>query len=51
MTGYKGRLGLYELLVMTEAVRNCIEQGGTLGEMERAAPAGCTGARGRDRLV
>lgn len=40
MTGYKGRLGLYELLVLTDALRAAIEEGATLGEMAQAAPAG-----------
>ena len=39
MTGLKGRLGLYEALVMTPALRDAIEKGATLLELQGAAPA------------
>jgi type II secretory ATPase GspE/PulE/Tfp pilus assembly ATPase PilB-like protein len=40
MTGQKGRLGLYEVLVVTPELREAIEQSGTLAELQRSAPAG-----------
>jgi type IV pilus assembly protein PilB len=40
MTGVKGRLGLYEVLVMTPELREAIEKGATVAELQRAAPAG-----------
>ena len=36
-TGYKGRIGLYEILVMTEQLRDKIETGATSGELYRVA--------------
>lgn len=38
MTGQKGRVGLYEVLVMSPALRDAIEHGATLLEMQKAAP-------------
>lgn len=40
MTGLKGRVGLYEVLVMSPELRDVIERGATLLEMERAVPPG-----------
>jgi type II secretory ATPase GspE/PulE/Tfp pilus assembly ATPase PilB-like protein len=40
MTGRKGRLGLYEVLVMTPELREAIESNATMAELQRAAPAG-----------
>jgi type II secretory ATPase GspE/PulE/Tfp pilus assembly ATPase PilB-like protein len=40
MTGLKGRLGLFEVLVVTPELRDAIEQNGTLAELQRAAPPG-----------
>jgi type II secretory ATPase GspE/PulE/Tfp pilus assembly ATPase PilB-like protein len=40
MTGLKGRLGLYEVLVMTPELRDAVEKNATMGELHRAAPAG-----------
>jgi type II secretory ATPase GspE/PulE/Tfp pilus assembly ATPase PilB-like protein len=40
MTGLKGRLGLYEVLVMTPTLRDAIENGATIAELQRAAPPG-----------
>jgi type II secretory ATPase GspE/PulE/Tfp pilus assembly ATPase PilB-like protein len=40
MTGLKGRLGIYEVLVMTPELREAIENGGTLADLQRAAPPG-----------
>jgi len=42
-TGYKGRLGIYELLVLDEQMRDLISRSCSLGELRRAAKA--TGAR------
>lgn len=38
-TGYRGRLGVYELLVMTEAVRDAIQERKSAAEIRRAAVA------------
>jgi hypothetical protein len=40
MTGLKGRLALYEVLVMTPDLRDAIEKNATMTELQRAAPAG-----------
>ena len=40
MTGRKGRLGLYEVLVMTPELREAIESNATMAELHRVAPAG-----------
>jgi general secretion pathway protein E len=39
MTGLKGRLGLYEVLVMTPSFRDAIEKNATLLELQHSAPA------------
>jgi len=36
-TGYRGRVGLYELLVMTEAARGCIHPALDVGALRRQA--------------
>jgi len=38
-TGYKGRLGVYEMLRMTPAVQNVVERGGTAAELREIAAA------------
>jgi type II secretory ATPase GspE/PulE/Tfp pilus assembly ATPase PilB-like protein len=40
MTGYKGRIALYEVLVSTPALQDAIENGATTNELEKAAPPG-----------
>jgi type II secretory ATPase GspE/PulE/Tfp pilus assembly ATPase PilB-like protein len=40
MTGQKGRLGLYEVLVMTAPLRDGVERGATMAELQKAAPPG-----------
>lgn len=40
MTGQKGRLGLYEVLVITPQLRETIEESATMGEIQRSAPPG-----------
>jgi type II secretory ATPase GspE/PulE/Tfp pilus assembly ATPase PilB-like protein len=40
MTGQKGRLGLYEVLVMTNELRDAIEKEATLMELRKSAPPG-----------
>src|SRR5262249_45035833 len=40
MTGRKGRVGIYEVLVISPALHDVIERGGALHEMEEAAPKG-----------
>jgi type II secretory ATPase GspE/PulE/Tfp pilus assembly ATPase PilB-like protein len=40
MSGYKGRVALYEVLVGTPALRAAIERGATIAELEKAAPPG-----------
>jgi type II secretory ATPase GspE/PulE/Tfp pilus assembly ATPase PilB-like protein len=40
MTGLKGRLGLFEVLVMTHELREAIEMNSTIGQLRAVAPAG-----------
>jgi type II secretory ATPase GspE/PulE/Tfp pilus assembly ATPase PilB-like protein len=40
MTGQKGRLGLFEVLVMTPQLREAVENNATMAELHKAAPAG-----------
>lgn len=40
MTGFKGRIGIYEVLSVGRTLRDAIELGGTLTEIERATPPG-----------
>jgi type II secretory ATPase GspE/PulE/Tfp pilus assembly ATPase PilB-like protein len=40
MTGLKGRLGLFEVLVMTPELREAIELNATMAQLRAAAPAG-----------
>lgn len=40
MTGYKGRLALYEVLVMTPPLQAAIESGATTSELEKAVQPG-----------
>lgn len=40
MSGYKGRMGLYELLLMTPGLRDAVESEASLSELQEAAPAG-----------
>jgi type II secretory ATPase GspE/PulE/Tfp pilus assembly ATPase PilB-like protein len=40
MTGQKGRLGLFEVLVMTPQLREAVEKNATMAELHKAAPAG-----------
>ena len=40
MTGQKGRLGLYEVLVMTPELREAIEMNATMGQLQAVAPPG-----------
>ena len=39
-TGYKGRIGLYEVLVMTPQLRDGVERSATMAELQKAAPPG-----------
>ncbi len=41
MNGTKGLVGLYEVLVVTLPLRNAIERGATLQEIEQSAPPAC----------
>lgn len=40
MSGYKGRIGLYEVLLMTDPMRDAIESEASLSELHETAPAG-----------
>lgn len=40
MNGYKGRIGLYELLLMSDVLRDAVESEATLSELRMSAPAG-----------
>jgi type II secretory ATPase GspE/PulE/Tfp pilus assembly ATPase PilB-like protein len=40
MSGYKGRIAMYEVLVMTAELRAAVERAASLGELENAAPSG-----------
>jgi len=40
MTGFRGRIGVYEVLSVGRGIRDTIEMGGTLAEIERATPPG-----------
>ena len=37
MTGYKGRVGIYEMLVLNDAIRSAIRSGGRNDEMRTLA--------------
>jgi type II secretory ATPase GspE/PulE/Tfp pilus assembly ATPase PilB-like protein len=39
-TGYRGRIGIYELLVVDESIRNVIRNGGNVGQMRETSRAG-----------
>lgn len=40
MTGQRGRLGLFEVLVITPELRDVVEKNGSMAELHKAAPAG-----------
>ncbi len=40
MSGYKGRIAMYEVLVMTPELRAAVEHAASLGELEKSAPSG-----------
>jgi type IV pilus assembly protein PilB len=51
LTGYKGRLGIYELLVVTESIRNLISKGANAGEVQKQAEAEGFEAMAQDGFV
>jgi type II secretory ATPase GspE/PulE/Tfp pilus assembly ATPase PilB-like protein len=50
-TGYRGRVGVYEVLQMTPAVQQAVEQGGDLNHVRRAAASSGTNMMWQDGLA
>lgn len=51
VTSYKGRLGIYELLVVTEDIRNLISKGANAGEIQKQAESQGFEAMAQDGFV